>query len=303
MFHEDILKEFIFDCRMKKYSERTIKSYRNNNLAMFRFIQREYGIENLEDTHYQAIQGYIKFLSDKNLTEVYINSLIKSFRSYFRYCYEEGYIMRNPMDKIKFQKQSKKLIHTFTDREVVKMVQFYSGKRFLDVRNRLILTVLFDSGIRNAELCNLKITDIKERYIDIMGKGKKERYVPITPVMNKALIQYMRVRNEYIKDKLWYETEYLFLSQKGRKLTIETIERVVLEAGLNVGVRAGVRISPHTCRHYYAQAQLRNGCDLYTVSRLLGHNNINITKIYLQSMDEDVFLDMAIKTSPLMCAQ
>lgn len=301
MLNEDALKEFLFDCRMKKYSERTLKGYQNNNLGLFRYIDTEYGISELEKTHYQAIQGYIKFLTDKGLTEVYINSLIKCFRAYFRYCYEEQYIVRNPMDKIKFQKQPKTLIHTFTDKEAVKMVQFYKGKKFLDVRNRLIMTILLDSGIRNAELCNLKLTDIKERYIDIMGKGKKERYVPITPVINKVLIQYMRVRGEYIKDKMGYETEYLFLSQKGRKLTIETVERVVLEAGLNVGVRAEVRISPHTCRHYYAQAQLRNGCDLYTVSRLLGHNNINITKTYLQSMDEDGFLELAIKTSPLMC--
>ena len=83
-------------------------------------------------------------------------------------------------------------------------------------------------------------------------------------------------------------------------LTIETIERVVLEAGQSVGVREAVRISPHTCRHYYAQAQLRNGCDLYSLSKLLGHSNINITKIYLQSMNEDSFLEIAVKTSPLM---
>lgn len=118
-------------------------------------------------------------------------------------------------------------------------------------------------------------------------------------MINKYLIKYLRVRKQYIKDKFRYETEYLLLSQKGRKLTIETIERLVLDAGTGVGVHNGVRISPHTCRHFYAQAQLRNGCDLYTLSKLLGHSNINITKIYLQSMDDENFLNMAIRTSPL----
>ena len=192
------------------------------------------------------------------------------------------------------------MINTFNDKEVRGMVRFYNGRRFLDIRNRLMMILLFDTGMRNAELCQLKLSDIKNTYIDIMGKGRKERHVPITPIINKALIQYMRVRSEYIKDKWGYETEYLLLSQKGRKLTIETTERIVLEAGLNTGVRAEVRISPHTCRHYYAQAQLRNGCDLFTVSRLLGHSNINITKTYLQSIDEENFLEMATKTSPLM---
>ncbi|MBQ8814037.1 MAG: tyrosine-type recombinase/integrase [Lachnospiraceae bacterium] len=299
MFNEDVLKEFIFHCRMKKYSERTLKGYKNNNLALFRFIKNEYGIATLEDTHYQAVQGYIQFLTDKHLTETYINGLIKCFRAYFRYCHEEGYIQRNPMDKIKFQKEPLTLINTFTNAEVLRMVQFYNGKRFLDIRNKLIMVLLFDTGMRNTELCSLREIDLRETYISILGKGRKERHVPITPIMNKVLIQYQRVKNEYIKDKLGYETEYLLLSQKGRKLTVETVERIVLEAGLNVGVRPCVRISPHTCRHYYAQTQLYNGCDLFSLSRLLGHSNINITKTYLQSMHEDNFLELAIKTSPL----
>lgn len=262
MLNEDVLKEFLFDCRMKKYSERTIKGYKNNNLGLFRYLKNEFEIVELEETHHQAIQSYIQFLMKKKLSEVYINSLIKCFRAYFKYCHDEAYIFKNPMDKIKFQKQPIKLIETFDNQEVLKMVNFHKGKRFLDIRNKLIMVLLFDTGIRNSELCNLKVSDIRETHINVMGKGKKQRYVPITPIINKCLIQYFRVREEYIKDKFGYETDYLLLSQKGRKLTIETIEtieRVVLEAGLNVGVRAEVRISPHTCRHYYAQTQLYNG--------------------------------------------
>lgn len=78
------------------------------------------------------------------------------------------------------------------------------------------------------------------------------------------------------------------------------MERVVLECAEACKVRKTIRCSPHTCRHYFAQAQLKNGCDLYTLSRLLGHSNINITKIYLQSMDDERVLDMGVKTSPLM---
>ncbi|WP_238483790.1 tyrosine-type recombinase/integrase [Anaerosporobacter faecicola] len=110
----------------------------------------------------------------------------------------------------------------------------------------------------------------------------------------------MRVRTAYIKDKYNYQSEYLLLSQKGKKLTIETIERVVKECGEGVKVSQQIRISPHTCRHYYAQTQLKNGCDLFTVSKLLGHSNINITKRYLQSMSNDDVLEIAVKTSPLM---
>ena len=180
------------------------------------------------------------------------------------------------------------------------MIRYYNGKTFLKTRNSLILIIFFDSGIRNSELCELLMTDIRDTHMRIMGKGKKERYVPITPAINKALIQYMRVRESYIKDKVTYDTQYLLISQKGRKLTIETMERIVREAAEAVGVREEVRASPHTCRHYYAQSQLKNGCDIYTLSRLLGHNKVDITKIYLKSMHEDDYFAMAIKTSPLM---
>ena len=100
-------------------------------------------------------------------------------------------------------------------------------------------------------------------------------------------------------DKYMYQTEYLFLSQKGKRLTPETVERIVKECGKECQVREKLRCSPHTCRHYYAQTQLKNGCDLFTVSKLLGHGNINITKRYLNSMEVDDILQIAQKTTPL----
>ena len=109
------------------------------------------------------------------------------------------------------------------------MARFFSGSRYLDIRNKLIMMILFDTGIRNFELCNLKLTDVRETYILIHGKGKKDRIVPISPILSKQLIEYDRVRDFYIKDKFAYQTEYLLLSQKGKQLTIATIERIVAE--------------------------------------------------------------------------
>lgn len=85
---------------------------------------------------------------------------------------------------------------------------------------------------------------------------------------------------------------------RGKKLTVETLERIVKEAGERVGIRDGIRVSSHTCRHYYAQAQLKNGCDLYTVSKLLGHSKVETTKRYLQSMQDGELMEIAARTSP-----
>ena len=301
MLLQDVLKEFIFDCRMRKLSERTIKGYKNNNLALFRYLENEFELTELEEVTRAHIQEYIRFLTSKELTEVYINSVIKCFRAFFNYAIEEGYILekRNPMNKVKFQKEPKVLINTFNDEEVRKMINYYGTKKFLDTRNRCIMIILFDTGIRNNELCDIKMGHVRDTYIEIHGKGKKIRHVPITVIMNKILIRYLRVRENYIKDKPTYETEYLFLSQKGRKLTIETVENIVKKCGEGCNVRPEIRCSPHTCRHYYAQSQLKNGCDLFTVSKLLGHDNINITKRYLQSISNDDFFQLACRTSPL----
>ena len=172
MRNEDVLKEFLFDCQMRKLSKRTITSYRNANLRMMKFIREQYGITELEDTHYQAIREYVKFQTDQKLSEVYINRNIICYRCFFKYCLDEGYITKNPIDKIKKQKEPIKLIETFNDDEVRRMIRAFKGSRFLDIRNQLILTFFFDSGIRNSELCDLLVTDIRDTHVRIIGKGK-----------------------------------------------------------------------------------------------------------------------------------
>lgn len=300
MLNEDLLKEFIFDCKLRRLSERTIKGYKNNNLGMFKFLSNEYGIEEVEETNHIAIKGYIEYLTEKGLSEVYINGLIKCFRAYLSYCVREQYIIKNPAERVRWQREPLKLINTFTNEEVKLMINYYNSSCFLGVRNKLIMILLFDTGMRNNELCNLKISDIRGSYINIFGKGKKVRHVPITAVINKQMIRYLRIRENYVKDKINFDNDYLLLSRNGKRLTVEAIERIVRLCGDACNVRKEIRISPHTCRHYYAQAQLRNGCDLFTVSKLLGHSNINITKRYLQSMGDDDVLRMGAKTSPLM---
>lgn len=149
-------------------------------------------LKELENTPHQAIQGYIKFLSDKKLSETYIDSLIKCFRAYFKYCYEERYILKNPMDKIKFQKEPLTLINTFNDKEVREMVRFYNGRRFLDIRNRFMMILLFDTGMRNVELCQLKLSDII--------KGLLEQEYGQAEMMKECSVMFLIERN---LDRMW----------------------------------------------------------------------------------------------------
>ena len=299
MLVEDALKEYLYDCQLRKLSERTMKSLRNNNKRLFQYFASEFALFEVEEVKRVHVQAFVNYLAENGHKETYVNSMIKSFRGLFGYCMEEEYIKESPMSRVKFQREEIPVILTFNSDEVKRMISYYPGKKFLEQRNRLIIVTLLDSGIRNSELCDILMEDLHGNAIKIRGKGKKIRYVPVTPAISKEMIRYIRLREGYIKDKYRYQTEYLFLSQKGRRLTPEAVERVVRECGKQCHVREELRCSPHTCRHYYAQTQLKNGCDLFTVSRLLGHGNINITKRYLNSIGVDDVLEMGQRTSPL----
>ncbi len=296
---EDVLKEFIFDCQIRNLSKRTIKSYKNNNMRFFKFIKQEYGIVELEEVNSKHIKLYFKYLKKNSLTESYINSILKKLRAFFKYCSLEEYISFNPCTKVKWQREKKILIQAFEDEEVVRMLNAYDYSGFLEARNKTIIAFLIETGIRNLELCTIQVSDVKEQYIIIHGKGNKDRYVPITLQMKKYMIKYERIKEYYFKDKL-SKAENYFLSRTARQLTPEAIENIVKKAGKVANIRDDIRCSPHTFRHYYAQTQLKNGLDVYSLSRVLGHENISITKRYLQSINDKNIIKMPAKTSPLM---
>lgn len=285
----------------KKFSPRTIKTATNNTKAFFRYINNEFKVTELEEITSLHIKKYISYMQGLGRAETYLNGILKNLRMFYRYCIQEEYIStkQNPMLKVNWQREPKVIINTFTDIEARKMLKQWDFKSFYHARNKAIIATLFETGIRNLELCFLNIMDVRDRVILIHGKGNKERYVPISPALKKILIRYERIKKEYVKNKFLEDDAY-FLSYRGRRMTVESIERVVKTTGEMAKVSKNIRCSPHTIRHYYAQFMLRQDLDVYTVSRLLGHENIIITKRYLQSIKDEEIINMSIDTSPLM---
>jgi integrase/recombinase XerD len=294
----EVLKEFIFDCEIRKISPRTLKGYKNNNQRFFNYIEQEFNITELEEFSHLHIKKYFRFLIDKGLTETYANGILKCMRAFFVYCVNEEYVSKNPYLKVSWQREPKTLINTFTDLEVINMINAFDYLNYLNARNKTIIAFLIDTGARNAETCSILTNNIKENYVLITGKGNKQRQVGLSPELKKIMIKYNRIKEFYFKDKNVNYENY-FLSNTGLPLTIETIERIVKIAGEIAGVRKEIRCSPHTIRHYFAQKQLRNNLDVYSLSRILGHENVMITKIYLQSIKDEDIVAMSIKTSPL----
>ena len=298
MFIDDVLREYIYEIRLRNYTERTIKGYKNNLNKFLTYCKNELGLSEIEEVSHLHIKQYLKELKDRGLSESYINTILKNIRSFYKYCYKEGYCL-NVALKVEWLKEKNVLIETFTDAEVRRMLDAYKMNTYINARNRCIVAILLDTGIRNQELCDIKIIDVKETVINIFGKGRKERVVPISPYLKKVMIKYERMRYGYLKDNPLHYDNY-FLSYRCKPLTIEAVERIIRIAGKRARVRENIRCSPHTCRHYYAQTQLRNGLDIYSLSRILGHESVNITKRYLQSIRDEQIVELSVDTSPLM---
>lgn len=298
MLAKDTLEEFKLECELRRLTPRTIKGYYNNTLLFLTWLERQQKITELEAIRLQYIKQYIQYLIRKQLTPSYINAILRCLRAYFRYAVEEEYLTTNPTAKISWQKQGKVIIETFTDQEVRSLLEVYDFSTFLSARNKLILAIAFDTGARNTEMCDILEEDVRDNVILLHGKGNKERHVPLTPYLKRAILKYRRIKEQYFADKI-IPCKHLLLSRTGRPMTKEAIEHIFKQAAAQTDVRTNIRCSPHTARHYFAQTHLRNGLDVYSVSRLLGHENINITKRYLQSMQDSSIVEMAVKTSPL----
>lgn len=295
---EAIKQEFLFHCKYRKLSPKTVKNYEKQIGYFLRFLEQEKGITEIEQVEPRFIKEFLLNMSMTGHTANYVNDLLKAYKVMFRYAYEEQYTPELLTKKIQNVKKPKVIIRTFSDKELKRMINYYSGHSFLEIRNKVMIMLFADTGIRLSELINLTGKQVKDEYIIIHGKGDKERVVPKSPQMSKWLIKYCTVREQYFRYKIIPDN--LFLSKNGKPLGSAIIDRIISEAGEGCSVSPDVRCSAHTFRHTYAQFQLRAGLDVYSLSRLLGHESIAITQTYLNGMKDADVLKQAERTSPLM---
>lgn len=290
--------EFSFHCQCRKLSPRTIKNYTKQIDYLLRFLQEEKKTVHIEDVKPRDIKEFLLKMSKSGRTANYVNDLLKAYKVFFRYAFDEGYTDELLTNKIKNVKKPKVIIRTFTEPELKRMSNFYQGHDYLTIRNKVIMMLLIDTGIRLSELTGMTEEQIKFDYIIIHGKGNKERVVPKSPLLSKWLIKYLAVRKSYFAYRVIPDN--IFLSKNGKPLTNTMIDKIVKDAGRACEVSSDIRVSAHTFRHTYAQFQLRAGLDLYSLSRLLGHESITITQTYLNGMRDKEVLRQAQNTSPLM---
>ncbi|OIN67349.1 recombinase [Exiguobacterium sp. KRL4] len=267
------------------------------------FIQGDFGVEEVEDIRAIHVKRYIQYRQQLGQEKaITINNNIATLRVFFNYLVEEEFIedLANPMRRIKSLKEEKRVIITFNDDEVKRIITDVEEETYFNVRDKLILIMLFDTGVRVSELVGIKNKDVSSKAILIHGKGSQQRLVYISKTMRKYMRRYEVLKKERFRCKESDEMEeYYLLDQSATQLHRSSINKILKAHCKNAGVRKEVRCSPHDCRHYFAQKQLRNGIDIYSLSRLMGHFDTQMTSKYLRGLEQDSILEIGRMYSPL----
>lgn len=292
---EEAIQEYLIEIAVRRYTPKTQRGYRTNLNLYLHFCREQLGLEEMDGVTLGSVKQFAQYMNQLGRKGTYINGLLKTIKSFIQYCYEEGLGGVSTKRGFQWCKEEKPVIMAFQPNQVRSMLRDCSGNDFLSVRDKAILTMFFETGIRCWELCCIQKADIHEDFVVIQGKNHKQRVVPVTAILQKALLRYDRVVKNYFALK---EPEpYYFLSFHGRQLTNSAVEHIVKRHGKGI---EGIRVSPHTCRHFFAQQQVKMGTDLYTISRLLGHENIRITQTYLNSLRDEEEIEIAKQKSVLM---
>lgn len=273
----DVINNFldylIIDC---KYSENTINNYH--------YIINEFKTYINKDLIKITENDIIKFLNNEKINKSMktISNHIEVLRTFYNFLEIEGIKKDNPTTNIYLPKVIKSLPKILSKEEVNKLLDINLVNKY-DYRNKAMLELIYSSGLRISELINVKTYDISLDHanVKVIGKGSKERLIPI----DDYAIYYIKLYvDEYREQFNKTNSDYLFLSRLGTKLTRQSLFKIIQDIALNQNIKS--HISPHTLRHSFATHLLENGADLRSIQELLGHSNITTTEIYTHVSDK-----------------
>lgn len=275
------------------YSDLTINGY---DYEITKFL------DYLNDNHLDyrkinldMIRNYLKYLDNLKYKKNSISKNLSSLRSYYKFLTEEKVILNNPFKNISNPKKDKKLPDFLNYEEINKLFDCANTTTPLGLRNRCILELLYDTGIRVSELVNLKINDIEfdKKIINILGKGKKERIVYYGDYLQEVLGKYINDSRKYLLNNK--SSEYLILNNNGSKITTRGVEYIVDKMVNEAAIKH--KISPHVLRHTFATHMLNGGADIKSIQQLLGHESLSTTGIYTH-ITNDVLRQEYLKNHP-----
>lgn len=269
----ELIEDYLIELEIRNYSRNTIKTYKSIVINFYEFLKSE---KNLADDRrvLRAFKKYIQFLKrDKEVSQNYIYLVTVVCKKFFEFC---GI---NILNEVQTPKRTKSLPKHLNEQEVKSLINAFdksecntANKHLMNLRNKVILALLYSSGLRVSELVTLQTdnVDLHERTMRIRGKGEKDRIV-LFDDETKVLIE------EYIEKKP-NEDEYLFVNRSGNHLTPRYIQMMIKTHAEKAGIKK--KVTPHILRHSFATHLLKNGVDIRAIQQLLGHSNLSTTQIY-----------------------
>jgi len=258
-------------------AENTIISYRRDLMNFLQLLKNNNILE-IKQVKREDIISYLFYLKKENRAATTIARHVAALKTFFKYLFQEGYIKENIAYEIERPKQGKILPKFLSFEEVEKLLEAPILNSPAKIRDKAMLEVLYATGIRVSELINLGINNINLEvgYVRCMGKGAKERIIPLGSQAVNSLNTYLEWgRNKLLRN---HKEQTLFLNQHGRKMTRQGFWKIIKGYSTKIGIAQ--KISPHVLRHSFATHLLENGADLRAVQEMLGHADISTTQIY-----------------------
>ena len=268
----------------RNYTGNTIEAYQHDLEWLLRY-SRQTGVA-VTDMKLADLETFATSLHEEGIGSTSQARILSGVRSFFRFLVLDGYITDDPSELLESPHLGEHLPEVLSTEEVDMIEQSIDLSQAEGQRNKAIIEVLFSCGLRVSELVNLKLSDLflDERFIRVIGKGRKERLVPISSTaIHQLELWFMDRRQMNIKPG---EEDYVFLNRRGHHLTRTMILIMIKKQAALAGIQK--TISPHTLRHSFATALLKGGADLRAIQTMLGHESIATTEIYTHLSNEDL---------------
>jgi len=297
MSSHTLLKGFQMYLRLERsLSQNTLEAYVHDVELFAQYLEQTKSNITVEKAEAEHIRSFIKYIYNLGLTDTSQSRVLSGLRSFYKYLILENYIQINPTETIEMPKTARKLPDTLSFEEITKILDTIDLSQPEGERNKTMLEVLYACGLRVSELTELKYSNIyfDEGFVRVIGKGNKERLVPIGPKTLARIKIYLEHSRSQIKIKHGAE-DILFLNRRGNKLSRVMIFTIIK----NLVIKAGIEknISPHTFRHSFATHLVERGADLRAVQEMLGHESITTTEIYTH-LDRKYLKETILKYHP-----